>query len=193
MKNGWVARRRREAIGDHVVEPVRAPSVPRIAEPVQLHGRGPQREDLAARVRGVAVEIDQHCDAIRANALRDRLRRVATEIGEMLERAGDAPAERPIARQQSVGERFHAAIEPLEQSISASDRMLPKVRRHESDAQALSRRRQVSCFGQAPGGHRCRDLPRQSACRKRTRSPGRAASRAAETERDCPPRLASLR
>ena len=65
---------RGDAVGDYVIDEIGAHRA-EIAEPRQLHRRGPQREDLASRMRRVSVEVDQQVDAVVADALA-RSRRV---------------------------------------------------------------------------------------------------------------------
>src|SRR5208337_1648904 len=85
-------RRGDEAIGEQVVVPVR-PERAQVTQPAHLHRRRAQRKNLAFLVRGVAVQIEQHADAVAAYPPRELASRFAARVDPVLEAARDALAE----------------------------------------------------------------------------------------------------
>src|SRR4029079_6532142 len=105
---------RGEAVDQDVVVPVGAQRAGK-ADRIDLDRRRALREQLLARIRSRAVEVEQDGDAVIADALRDRAQRVAADVGIEIEGGGDAPSDRAIlAGLQAVGADLESAgMNPL--------------------------------------------------------------------------------
>ena len=140
MKNGCVGGRRREAVGNDVVEPFRALRSEK-AQPVHLQRRSARDEDLGATAGRIAVEIDQDVDAVRPYPLRRALGGFGADVDEMLERALDPTAQRALVTgtdriRVDFEARAVVALPQLGQQMR--DRMRAEVGRHVTDLQAAS-------------------------------------------------------
>ncbi len=158
--------RRRESVGDDVVEPIRAERSQE-AQPVHLQGSRPRHEDLRPRAQRVAVQVDQDLDAVGADALHRRLRGVVAGVDEMLERVLDAPAQRAVlVRPDRVGEYVEAAaVVPLpELGEQVGDRVQAEVAGYVPDLEARPARRRAQRFRVAASA---RAIGRREALRDR--------------------------
>ncbi len=168
--------RREEAVGDDEVDPVRAERA-EVAEPAHLHGRRSQREDLAARAARVAVEVDQHVDAVVPDALRDARGGLVADVDEAVERTLDALAQRRVlANADAVCRDLEArAVVSLPHFAQQEcDRMIAKVRRNVAEPQLggapLRARRRRHGLPRARGmPEACPGLGHAPLCRRRNR------------------------
>ncbi len=95
---------RDDAIGDDAVDELGSHRA-KIAEPRKLNRGGPQREDLAAGMCRVPVEVDQQVDSVVADAPCRFDRGIVAAVDEVVERCLDPrPQRRDLARADGVGE-----------------------------------------------------------------------------------------
>ena len=169
-------RRRRETVGDDVVEPFRALRSEK-AQPVHLHRRGARDEYLDATAGRVTVEIDQDVDAVRSYPLRRALGGLGADVDEMLERALDPAAQRAVfigadRIRMDFEARAVVALPQLGQQMR--DRMRAEIGSTRNRSSAAVRRRGRRERARAAGADR--DTCRRTGARPSAIRPARAAA-----------------
>ena len=104
----FVIRRDQPGIGDHPIDPVGAEGTG-ITQVMELQRCRPQRQHAGAAVVGVAHQIDQHIDAIAADAVGDRLAAVAGHHCVVVHAAADQLGGLIGDIGQGIGEHLKAA------------------------------------------------------------------------------------
>ena len=133
----FVLRRNQPVIGDHPIDPVGAKGAG-IAEVMELQGRRPQGQHAGAAVVGVAHQVDQHVDAIGADALGDRLTAARGHHREVIHAAADHCGDLVGDIDQGVGEDLETpAVVAGEQSMEqVAHRVVAEIGGEVADTEA---------------------------------------------------------
>ena len=132
-----VLGRNDDVVGDEIVVVRRAHGAG-IAEPVDVHRRGPAGEHLGARILGVAVEIDQDVDAVGRDLRRRLIVGHAGDVGPVIDAGLGAGLRRVGPVDPAViGEDLEVLAVVLLDDVGhgKADRMLAQVGRHIADPQ----------------------------------------------------------
>ena len=135
---GLAVERRNEGVGDDVVDELRAHAAG-IAEEAHLHRRRPIGEDLGPGAARVALEVDEHVDAVVVDLPGGIPVREMADVDEPVER-GDEPLARvaAVVGAEAIADDLEAlAIVPLDQLGDEGRRGVAAVVRGEvADAHA---------------------------------------------------------
>ena len=148
----FMLRRDQPVIGDHPIDPVGAKGAG-IAQVVELKGGGPQGEHAGAAVVGVAHQVDQHIDAIGADALGDRLAAVgghqrvvvhaaADHLGDLVGDIGQGIGEHletsaVVAGEESMEQVAHGVVAEIGREVADPPALTGPVRRCRRQSQGL--------------------------------------------------------